>query len=191
MNEQSRVLRVEMEGAHRTLLVIALATASCARGAPDHAGPSPENKPAPSTTVPPAPPPPALAFTDVYCQYGGTAPAFFVWSEATANVRITHLRATSYEIADKSGAFVSGVSGAFPIAVRIRQGKKGVGDVKDLVTPIEAGTTVHLEVFGGLAFTAFGPKVDYPTEDRRFRVELFADQGTWTITGTCVVGPAG
>ncbi|MEO7096588.1 MAG: hypothetical protein ABI175_25240 [Polyangiales bacterium] len=164
----------------------------CGRTPPDRVGPSPESKPAPSTTTPPTQPPPAdLTFTDVYCQYGGTAPAFFIWAEATARTRITGLRATAYEIADKAGTFVSGVSGAFPMAVRVRKDKKGVGDVTYLTTPLEAGTTVHLEVFGGLAFTAFGPKVDYPNDDRGFRVELVADQGMWTITGTCVVGPSG
>ena len=181
-----------MEDARRTLLLFIVALCiSCARTQPDRVGPSPESKPAPSTTIAPASAPPDLAFAEVYCQYGGTAPAFFVWAEATAGKRITHLRATSYEIVDKSGAFVSGVSGTMPITVRVRKGKKGDGDVTELTTPIEAGTAVHLEVAGGLAFTAFGPKVEYPTDDRAFRVQLVADEGMWTVTGKCVVGPAG
>jgi hypothetical protein len=172
--------------------ILALGAMGCSRTPPDRVGPSPESKPAPSITAdPPAPPTPDLAFAEIYCQYGGTAPAFFVWAETTATKRITGLHATSYEIADKSGAFVSGVSSAFPIAVRLRKDKKGNGDVKELTTPIEAGATLHLEIFGGLAFTAFGPKVEYPTDDRAFRVQLVADQGTWTLTGKCVVGPAG
>jgi hypothetical protein len=172
--------------------LLALGIAACSRTPPDRVGPSPENAPASShTSESPAPSPSDLAFAEVRCQYGGTEPAFFVWIETTAAKRITGLKATSYEIADKSGAFVSGVSPAFPIAVRVRKDENGVGDVKDLTMPIEAGASLHLEVFGGLAFTAFGPKVDYPTDDRAFRVRLVADQGDWTITGTCVVGPAG
>jgi hypothetical protein len=175
----------------RAALTIVTAAMACARTQPDRVGPAPETTTLPSTTSAPAPPPPDLELTDVRCQYGGTAPAFFVWVEATARTRITGLRATRYEIADKSGAFVSGVASALPIAVRVRAGKNGEGDVKPLATPLEAGAHVHLEVFGALAFDAFGPKVEYPNEDRAFRVSLVADSGAWTITGKCVVGPAG
>ena len=174
------------------LAIVSLAITSCARTPSDRVGPSPEATTKPSTTSDPPPPPPAdLELADVHCQYGGAAPAFFVWVEATARERNTGLRATRYEVADKTGVFVSSTSGMFPIAVRVRAGAMGNGDVKNLTTPLEAGAHVHLEVFGPLSFDAFGPKVDYPTEDRAFRVSLVADQGAWTIAGKCVVGASG
>jgi len=171
----------------RALLVFAALAICCTRSA-DRVGPSPENKVEP---VPPPSPPPMtlLTFGDVRWTYGGTAPAFFVWAEATTRVRVTNLRATSFEITAKGVAWVSGAQST--IAVRKRAHANGQGDVAVLTTPIEPGAPIHLEVFGPLALSPFGHDAGYPTEDRAFRVELVADQGKWTLTGKCVVGPAG
>jgi len=148
---------------------------------------APEDAAIPLPKPPPAPAP-DLQFAEMHCTYGGTAPAFFVWLETKANTRITELRATKFEIETKKG-FVSGASG--DILVRVREKPKGEGNVKTLTTPIEKGASIHLEVFGGLAFTAFGPGVTYPSDDRVVRVELVAKEGMWTLSTTCIVGPAG
>lgn len=158
---------------------------ACARS-PERIGPSPDNKSAPTS---PPPEPPKLTLTDVRCVYGGTAPAFFVWTEARSNVRVTNLKATRFEITGKGATWVSGA--AATIAVRTRQKANGEGDVTELKAPLEAETPVHLEVFGALALAPFGPGASYPTDDREFRVELVADQGRWTLGGRCAVGPAG
>lgn len=147
---------------------------------------SPERiAPVPEPSITPAPPP-ALVITAPHCQYGGTAPAFFVWVEASAARQIGDVRARTFEIANK-GAFVNGASGK--IDVRKRDGANGQGNVKSIAT-IEQGAT-HLEVFGPLSLSAFGPGASYPTEDRRFRVELETSAGSHVIEGLCVVGPAG
>jgi hypothetical protein len=145
--------------------------------------------PAPEPSIAPAPsppPPPALVLDKVRCQYGGTAPAFFVWVEATATREIRDVQAKTFEVATK-GAFVNGASST--IDVRKRDGANGEGNVKSIAV-IDPGAT-HLEVFGPLAMTPFGAGASYPTEDRKFRVELETSAGRFVLEGTCVVGPAG
>ncbi len=129
-----------------------------------------------------------LTFRETRCVVGGTKPAAFVWTEANVGVRLTHLRATKFELRDKTGALVNGVGG--PILLRGRSGPNGEGDVRALSSGLSPGT-VHLEVFGELALDAYGPGVTYPTEPRAFRAELVSDQGTFALTGVCEVGPAG
>lgn len=164
------------------LLAAALFALGCARNeAPI--------RPAPEPSIAAPPPPPDLAFDKVRCTYGGTAPAFFVWAEVTAHGRIEGLAARRFEIADATGAFVSGA--ASTLDVRRRQRPNGEGDVELLKTPLEDGQSLHLEVFGPLSLGPFGKAATYPTDDRAFRVELTAGPRTWTIRGTCVVGPAG
>lgn len=168
-------------------LLLVLVLVGCARKeAP--IGPVPDKSSAPPTT--PAPPPPSdLVFTDVTCTYGGTAPAFFVWAEVAATGPVHGLRATTFEIHDKAGAFVSGA--LTTIDLRKRKGPKGEGDVESLKGPILGGEKLHVEVFGPLRLAPFGSTAGYPTDDRPFRVELVAGTQTWTLTGTCKVGPAG
>lgn len=135
----------------------------------------------PSSTAP-------LTFGETKCVVGGTKPAVFVWTEADVGVQLTHLRATKFELRDKSGALVNGVSG--PVMLRGRSGPNGQGDVRALSGGVAPGT-IHLELFGELALDAYGPGATYPTEPRSYRAELVSDQGTFTLTGTCEVGPAG
>lgn len=163
-----------------------VAAAACGRkdGAP--IGPVPDK-----SASAPAPPPPEsdLVLGDVTCTYGGTAPAFFVWVEATTKTGIAGLRANSFDITNKGGAWVSGV--LTTIELRRRKGKNGAGDVEPLKGPLVAGEAVHLEVFGPLHLGPFGSTATYPTDDRPFRVELAAGAQRWLVTGTCKVGPAG
>lgn len=164
----------------RALLVIVLC--ACTRSS-ERIAPAPE----PSIVTPsPLPPPPPLVLESPTCQYGGTAPAFFVWVEARATREVRDVKAKTFQIASK-GAFVNGASAT--IDVRRRDGSKGQGDVHSIST-IAPGAS-HLEVFGALAMAPFGAGATYPTEDRKFRVELETSVGSFVIEGTCVVGPAG
>lgn len=129
-----------------------------------------------------------ITFGETKCVTGGTKPAVFVWTEANVGLKLTHLRATKFELRDKTGALVNGVSG--PVMLRGRSGPNGEGDVRALSSGVVPGT-IHLEVFGELALDAYGPGATYPTEPRSFRAELVSDQGTFALTGTCDVGPAG
>ncbi len=129
-----------------------------------------------------------LTFGETKCTVGGTKPALFVWTETRVGLKLTHLRATKFELRDKAGNLTSGVSG--PLMLRARSGPNGQGDVRSLASGLEPGT-IHLEVFGELALDVYGPSATYPTEARSFRAELVSDQGTFTLTGTCEVGPAG
>jgi hypothetical protein len=157
----------------------------CTRSSPDTITPAPER------SIPPAPPPPPdLVFTDVRCQIGGTAPAFFVWAEASASRPVKELRAVKFELATKPSGFASGV-GSTTIALRRREAARGQGDVRPLGGTIEPGAVVHLEIFGALSLAPFGDAATYPTEDRAFRAELQSASGRFVVEGTCVVGPAG
>jgi hypothetical protein len=126
-----------------------------------------------------------LAFGETKCVVGGSKPAVFVWTETRVGTKQTHLRATKFELRDKSGALVPGVSG--PLMLRGRSGPNGQGDVRSL-SGLEPGT-LHLEVFGELDLSVYGGS--YPTEMRAFRAELVSDQGTFALIGTCEVGAAG
>ncbi len=162
--------------------VVAFSTLSCGRKDTTPIGPTPE-KSLPSSTPTAAP---TLLLTDVSCTVGGTAPALFVGARATPQTPIVGLRANRFELAAKTGAFVSGVVGALTVRKRI-----GPGDVSPIVGTLAAGDTFQLEVFGALELAVYGPKAGYPTEARAFRVELAAGTQTWLLTGTCTVGPAG
>lgn len=129
-----------------------------------------------------------LTFRETKCVVGGTKPAVFVWAEAAVGTKLTHLRATKFELRNKQGTLVNGVAGA--LMMRGRSGPNGQGDVRSLSSGLEPGT-IHLEVFGELAFDAYGSGVTYPTEPRSFRAELQSDQGTFALIGTCEVGEAG
>lgn len=129
-----------------------------------------------------------LVFRETKCVIGGAKPAIFVWAEANVATKLTHLRATKFELRTKSGALVDGVSG--PLMLRGRSGPNGQGDVRALSSGLEPGT-IHLEVFGEPNLTAYGAGVTYPTEPRSFRAELQSDQGTFALIGTCEVGEAG
>jgi len=129
-----------------------------------------------------------LTFGETKCVTGGTKPALFVWTEAHIGTKLTHLRATKFELRDKTGALVQGVNG--PLMLRGRSGPNGQGDIRSLSAGLLPGT-IHLEVFGELALDAYGKGATYPTEPRSFRVELESDQGQFALIGTCEPGPAG
>ncbi|MBS2019315.1 MAG: hypothetical protein JST00_41005 [Deltaproteobacteria bacterium] len=151
---------------------------------PDKSPPTPAPSPAPTATKLPD-----LVVSDVTCTYGGTAPAFFVWAEVTARGELAGLRASTFDVTDKGGAWVSGALST--IELRRRKGKNGAGDVEPLKAPLHDGEAVHLEVSGALHLGPFGSTATYPTDDRPFRVELAAGAQRWLLTGTCKVGPAG
>jgi len=157
---------------------------ACTRSSPERIAPAPE------PSIKPSPPPPDLVLSNVRCQIGGTAPAFFVWVEANASRAVNNLRATKFELATSAKTFASGNAGT-TIALRRRDGANGQGNVKPLGWTIEPGAVVHLEVFGALSLEPFGAGASYPTEDRAFRVELGSSSGRFVIEGTCLVGPAG
>src|SRR6187455_2609277 len=93
-----------------------------------------------------------LVFQGTKCVVGGTKPALFVWAESTVGVKLTHLRATKFELRNKQGVLVNGVSG--PLLLRARAGANGEGDVRSISFGLEPGA-LHLEVFGELAFDAY------------------------------------
>ncbi|MGZ3418605.1 MAG: hypothetical protein ACXVEE_12105 [Polyangiales bacterium] len=155
----------------------------CTRESDPIARPVPEKNVAPAPIVAPA-----MVFDDVRCVYGGTAPAFFVWAEATAKSRVHNLRAKSFEIRAPDAGWVDGTDGAVTLRTR---SKKGEGDVGTVPATLEPGVTFHLEVFGAVRLSAFEIGATYPTDARPFRAVLVSDEGTYTLSAICAVGPAG
>jgi hypothetical protein len=167
--------------------VALVAFVACRPTPPDRATAAPDGNAA--LVAPAVDPRPALSFADIRCTYGGAKPAFFVGLETTTASRISDLHATKFEIATVAGGYVSGASAA--IDLRARPTSHGQGSVTPLPAPIEAGELLHLEIFGALSLAPFGAGASYPTDARSFRVELVANEGRWTVSGSCAVGPAG
>jgi hypothetical protein len=165
--------------------------AACKR--PAEIAPAPE--PHHSAPAPPRDEP--FTIGRAYCTYGGTRPAFFVWFDLDARVRLRKLRARSLVIASgDAGSFGDAVErrvghGILSLRTRVRS-DAGIGDVGVVPQDIAPGERLQLELFGPLNLTLFGAGASYPTEERAFRAELEADGvGVFKFEGTCFVGPSG
>lgn len=172
------------------LLVALLALFACKRPGKE-IGPAPEPRHAPAPA-----PEPQLVVSRVHCTIGGAAPAFFVWFEVDARVPLRKLRGRSLLLGGGDASFGDAVErrlghGVLHTRTRARS-DAGIGAVGVVPEEILAGERVELELFGPLNLSLFGPGAAYPTEDRPFRAELEAEGlAPVTVTGVCVVGPAG
>jgi hypothetical protein len=135
---------------------------------------------------------PQLRIGDARCGYGGAVPGFSVLFDLDSNAPLARVTATAFRVQAQAqgGTFRDGAVGA--VSVRRWSGPRGTGSIVPLGAPVPPGTVLHLQAFGRLDTSLFGPGAPYPTEARSFQLQLVADSSARLgIVGRCEVTPAG